>query len=186
MRKSRAKRQPTRNDVCLLQEGLLAALNCSLGGAFSDCLASVDTETRKRTAEIWVTPKKEMSPRFIAKAERIAAGYLSLVDFHLGSFNLTVLHSLPATIPTILRCVKVTEPVSAERLKGELKKLGFSVKPPPWLAHQLDNLRQRKLLIRNNRKCYSLTWLGLQSVPVARGRHSSDVARALALARKKW
>lgn len=56
-----------------------------------------------------------------------------------------------------------------------------------WLNRQLDKLIKKDLIVRDSTtKEYSLTGKGLSVIPNILSRTNSDIARALALGRRKW
>ena len=90
----------------------------------------------------------------------------------------------PST-PALLRLIKKLQPVTASALSGFLKEDYESV-DHKWLKRTLDNLRRRGLLYWQRPGNYALTASSLTIVPAGTLRSSSDIERALALARRKW
>lgn len=90
----------------------------------------------------------------------------------------------PST-PALLRLIKKLQPVTASALSRFLKEDYESV-DRKWLKRTLDNLRRRGLLYWQRPGNYALTESSLAVVPAGTLRSSSDIERALALARRKW
>jgi len=88
------------------------------------------------------------------------------------------------TIPAILRVIKVSQPVTLEELSNNLRE-SYKV-DKKWLLNTLDNLRKKQMLHWQKPGTYTLTGSSLAFVPAGARRSSSDIDRALALARRKW
>jgi hypothetical protein len=90
----------------------------------------------------------------------------------------------------LLRIIKVHQPITRVQMLDGLKD--YSDADDRWLKRVLDKLRKDSLIIwqRQNRDdkngCYALTGTGLSIVPAGKYFHSSDIERALALAKRKW
>lgn len=86
----------------------------------------------------------------------------------------------------ILRAIKIVAPVAMRDLRKELTSGGLLSADDRWLNVRLDTLRKKNLVHRTAGGLYLLTEVALSLVPVSRTRNSSDVSRALHLARRKW
>lgn len=86
----------------------------------------------------------------------------------------------------LLRAIKVSAPISKEALAHVLWGDKAAVGEVKWLQRKLDGLRKQGLIQRSKDGMYSLTSDGLVTAPHGKYRSSSDVERALLLARKKW
>lgn len=95
--------------------------------------------------------------------------------------------SSPSTMPSVLallRQVKAHQPISAQELAAKFEaESGVSEQK---IAHAMDSLRRKGLVLWQRPGLYSLTVEGLAAVPRGLSRSSSDIARALALGRRKW
>lgn len=89
------------------------------------------------------------------------------------------------TLPWLLRFLKTNQPVSLEAMEGLVRE-DFSLVSKRWLNQKLDQLRRKKLIVRERTGNYCLSAKGLSIVPAGARYTSSDVDRALALGRKKW
>ena len=109
-----------------------------------------------------------------------------MFELKLGSLRWTDSdEELPSTA-AILRELKITAPALPIELAQSLKAKDFQIPSVLWLESKLDSIRRRQYAIRREDGCYVLTEGGLNMVPHGRGPQGSDVARALALGRKKW
>lgn len=90
------------------------------------------------------------------------------------------------TNPMIIRRLKVISPATTEELAESLSGAGVKIPNVRWLQSKLDALRKQGLVVRSKTGVYCLTELGLSVVPHGKNRNSSDIDRALALARRKW
>jgi hypothetical protein len=90
------------------------------------------------------------------------------------------------SVTTILRAVKSIQPSTLRDLLENLS-MEYPDLSSKWLNKQLDKMIKGNFLIRENlEKTYALSSKGLSVIPNSMNRNSSDVLRALALARKKW
>jgi len=118
--------------------------------------------------------------------EAVFSTYLSAFGFTLGKIHrMGSDKDIPSAI-AVLRGLKATSPALPETLSGFLEESGFVVPPERWVDAKLDWLRKQNLVLRRDDGCYVLTEPGLRVVPHGKGSSSSDVQRALALARRKW
>jgi len=93
--------------------------------------------------------------------------------------------SLPTPI-NILIILKRLQPINIEGFIGNLITDYRDINAK-WLNRQLDKMLKKQLIIRDKvTGNYALTGLGLGLIPSRRSKHSSDVARALELGKRKW
>ncbi len=116
------------------------------------------------------------------------ASYLEKSDFHLGNIMWTSSIAEPPGNIQLLRVLKIHQPISTKELLDKFKN-NPSVNEK-WMKRTLDKLRKSGFVqwqkdVKNN-ETYVLTGKGLMSVPAGKNRNSSDVERALALAKRKW
>lgn len=93
--------------------------------------------------------------------------------------------SLPSNL-MILRKLKIESPATVSRLASTFGNEKHVVPSHSWLQTKLDTLRKQGFLVRSPGGEYSLTDAALRIIPHTLNRSSSDVQRALALARRKW
>ncbi len=126
--------------------------------------------------------KPTIEPEQIRK---VVAEFFEL--YRLGSPGVVFNDEAPEpTGPLILRVIKQHSPTDPELLEECLRARGFWVPKPGALAAKLDLLRKKGLVSRLEDGSYVLTEEALQIVPHGRYRSSSDIERALALAKRKW
>lgn len=95
---------------------------------------------------------------------------------------------LPSKI-ALLRLIKIHQPITRNQLMERLAS--YPDIYDAWLKRILDQLRKENLIIWQASNisqdgCYALTSLGLNIVPSGKNYYSSDVERALAIAKRKW
>ncbi len=135
-------------------------------------------------ADLWI----DAPPMSIAG--KVSTDINNTVKEYLENVGL-VLHKIylyGALVPytaIVLRSVKVLQPTTAEEVEKYLAKRGFKKVPIRWIKSQLDRLRKKNLITWSN-ETYSITYAGLSSLPIIRGRSSSDIERALALGKRRW
>lgn len=90
------------------------------------------------------------------------------------------------SIMEILILTKKLQPILLDKYISEFRATYQSIHIK-WLNSQLDKLIKMNLVIRDKEKAeYALTIKGLSVIPNIQGRANYDIARALALGRKKW
>ena len=107
----------------------------------------------------------------------LALGQIYWLHNHAGMLTVP-------TLPAMLRLVKANQPVSIEKLVAELG--GEDHVKKQKIAHTLDVLRKKGLVVWQKPGTYSLTSKGLSATSAGLSRSSSDIGRALALGRWKW
>ena len=81
--------------------------------------------------------------------------------------------------------IKINQPINFQNLFNLLRRGGNDISEQD-LNRLLDALRKDKLIYRLASEHYVLREAGLKRVPHGPSRLSSDIARALVLARRKW
>lgn len=110
---------------------------------------------------------------------------LAEVGMELGAVNwIDSKYELP-TLPWILRMLKIHQPITLREM-FEFCVDAYPAINEKWVNGKLDQLRKKKLVIREKSGGYVLTAAGLNSVPSGARHNSSDISRALELGRKKW
>lgn len=89
------------------------------------------------------------------------------------------------SLPWLLRLLKIHQPVSLVVIE-QLVKVDFPQISERWLNQKLDQLRKKKMIVREKAGNYCLSAKGVSIVPAGPRYTSSDIDRALALGRKKW
>lgn len=87
----------------------------------------------------------------------------------------------------VLRSVKIGQPSTIEDLMSHLTTNGLGVDELKSVNRHLDLLRKSGLVLYSTTdKMWRITQQGLSQLPASKSSGSSDVARALALARRRW
>lgn len=175
-----------------IEQFLLNALETRLPGLFSDVVVS---SVLDKTLNVWVNPTKPET-RLDAQVAQIASSvcteFLGLIGRSLGELCVLGADAVLPSPPMLLKAVKVLQPVGLQAIAQAVRQAGFESASERWLRNQLDSLRRHKFLqfVRTEGDAadgeYVLTAAGLASIPSKLGKESSDIARALALARKRW
>lgn len=89
----------------------------------------------------------------------------------------------------LLRQIKIHQPITKNQLVERLA--AYPDIYDGWLKRILDQLRKDNFIIWQKSNitrdgCYALTSLGLNIVPSGKNYYSSDIERALAIAKRKW
>lgn len=85
----------------------------------------------------------------------------------------------------ILQTIKVLAPVSIGALAMALRKNGYGLANDEWVRQRLDAFRKQGFTSRRDNATYVLTFSGLIKLGSQRNRRSTDVRRALEMARWK-
>lgn len=124
---------------------------------------------------------EEIKNQILASCTKI----LNSLEINIREVNWTdVYGDLPST-PRILRTIKTNQPVSMNELLSQLGNDYPGLKDR-WLSHELDRIRKRGFIVRDQKSNYALTSAALRLVPAGAKYKSSDIDRALALGRRKW
>lgn len=132
--------------------------------------------------DIWIEPKRSLSPSQCEAIEAKARDFLRFLDLTLRSFKITRAENVPTATAT-LRALRAISPASAGALRVALQKRGFVVPNEVWLNHMLDKLRKAGHVVRKANEDYILSLQGLAVLGTRKSRSSPDVERALALGR---
>lgn len=165
-----------------LETGLQGVLLVKFRNDIQDVLVSFPTPD---TAVVWVsTINIEFDDAGIRDT---TIAFLNDVGIRCESMTFILPAASEASMPAILRGLKIVSPATPAALKEHLTKNGHYCPSEKWLVGKLDHARKNKLVVRNDNGSYALTHLGLMVVPYSRTRKSSDVERMLYLARRnKW
>ena len=166
-----------------LEAGLTALLKLRYPGVAQSCfISSLETGV----VEVWLEEKEAKAVELPSDMEVVFSEYLKVFGLTLGKIHRPGLErELPSAL-AVLRALKATSPSPPEMVSEFLEGAGFLVPPKRWMDAKLDWLRKQQLILRRQDGCYVMTETGLRLVPHGKGSSSSDVQRALALARRKW
>jgi hypothetical protein len=166
-----------------LEAGLAALLKLRYPSVAQSCfISSVETGV----VEVWLEETEAKAVELPPDMEQALSEYLKVFSLTLGKIHRTGLDKEVPSLLALLRALKTTSPSLPETISGILEGAGFLVPPKRWMEAKLDWLRKQHLILRRKDGCYVMTESGLRVVPHGQGSSSSDVQRALALARRKW
>jgi hypothetical protein len=176
---------PSREHI-QLEDALRSLVTKQGEGQIENCFLSVRDEKR---ADIWMELSRDSA--FIGSdtkctVEDLTQKLLSLYGLHVGRIDWGAQEEEPLSTAAILRTVKTLAPIKIAGLHESLANNGFTVPSLDWLNKKLDLLRKHGAVTRHKDGSYVLTETGLGLVPHGAYRNSSDIERALALARRKW
>lgn len=173
-----------------IQEAISALLATKFPNSFVTVFATV---VPSMAVNIWLLPAVDHIDRKTKKnigelCQQIVApfGY-SLAELDFGGKDRE-----EPSLPALLRLIKVNQPVTLAELTKASIVAGFDVPSNRWLWAQLEKLRKRKLIAyASNARAqavaeFAVSEDGLGAIPSQLGRNSSDIARALVLANRKW
>lgn len=162
-----------------LESGLRAALLMS----HNNLVRNVFFQLKDRTGNIWIDPKKPLTPETKAQIKARASEYLKSFNLDAGDIVSTTEDNIP-TITASLKIIRLLAPIEASDLASALSNANFVVPSEDWVRRRLDQLRKKGLVVRRNDGAYVLSLTGLRALGTGRGRASPDVVRVLALARR--
>ncbi len=165
--------------------GLLGMLRLSYGVQKMDVVATFMLD---RAVAVWMqeSPERALSDADIKDLRSRVAGYLRSCELTLSDFVVEHATMRVANLIDVLKSVKIMQPCRVTEIDAALENCSLRVESETWLGNMVDSLRKKGYLIRSSGGFLSLTAAGLRNVPTSHSRGSSDVERALALARRKW
>lgn len=166
-----------------IEAGLSALLTTRFKGEIQECFVSF---VENDVVEVWLERVANSSQENADTIKSVIKNYLKLFGIKLGAIRWTASgEPLPSTV-AILRELKIIAPAPPFELAQRLRDRNFQVPSDSWIEKKLDAIRKQKLVVRSANETYTLTEGGLRTVPPGKGRLGSDVARGLALGRRKW
>jgi hypothetical protein len=121
-----------------------------------------------------------------SRLKSIIAPLLHSSGLSLASLSLVSPSREDVTDARLLRAAKILSPCDGAAVARRLKENERIDIAADLVHRRLDILRQKGLLVYLGDRRFALTLKGLASVPTSTRRNSSDIERALALARSKW
>lgn len=158
------------------------SLRASLISSYPDLIRNVFLGTQDGSLLAWLETKSVISDNELATIK----DHVAECGKALNARSTSVLLISDEPIPTnteILTLIRKYGPVSCEVLERRLREKGFSVPSLDWINRKFDALRKSDLVVRIADRTYVVTSEGLHRLGTAKGRHSADIARLLALAR---
>lgn len=108
---------------------------------------------------------------------------LDLLAIADAGITVTAFDEETPSILQLLNALKIKAPISSEVLSEIFLERGYSVANNKWVSSRLDNFRKQGLVIRRPDQRYVLTFSGLMRLGSRRSAQSTDVRRALEMAR---
>jgi hypothetical protein len=166
----------------ILESGFYEILNRK----FNDQIVSLYVSFRHESvvdAFIEVSNLTQQLEREVAEHFKTVLGEANL---RLGGIQWLQSPSDLPTLPSILRALKILQPINLYGITVEMQKSYKSVSDR-WVSNKLDQLRKKGLIIwQKESETYVLAGKALGVVPAGARRTSSDIERALALGKRKW
>lgn len=166
-----------------IERGLLDVLHAEFGRSIQGVEL---TNTSSKEESLWIVSNEAATlSKHRSRLEQIAlqalkgSGIERLVVFIEGEV-------LPVTDMEVLRVVKVLAPATSAQLAVALSKARPYDVHESEVSRRLDALRKRKLLLRRQDGLVAPTLRGIRALGGGVGKRSSDVQRALFLARARW
>jgi len=170
-----------------VHEDMEAGLNALLKMRYPEVIQNCFTSFSGGDAvEVWLERVATSTQAPADNLESVIRDYLKVFEVKLGVIRWADSEELLPSSAAILRELKIGAPALPAELAQSLKARDFKIPSLSWLESKLDSIRRRKYAIRREDGRYILTEWGLNIVPHGRGPQGSDVARALALGRRKW
>lgn len=166
-----------------MEAGLNALLKMRYPEVIQNCFISFVGDD---SVEVWLEGIASRTQDRANYLKSVIRNYLKVFDVKLDGIRWADSEEQLPSTTAILRELKTASPALPVELAQGLKARGFQIPSVSWLANKLDSIRRRRHAIRREDGRYVLTEGGLNMVPHGKGRQGSDVARALALGRKKW
>lgn len=161
-----------------------AGLRATLLHAFSDHVRSAYMSVTKGVGHVYLDPKKQIDDDMRSLIRRKAEHFLTGFDIKLGTLEPTVGEAFPGTL-ACLSAIRQMSPVTVEGLSTQLVKVGFVVPSIDWLTRRLDVMRRNERIVRLEGGSYALALATLRALGTKKNRESPDIARLLALARRR-
>lgn len=163
-----------------------AALESVLRIRFGDAVSGVTVGLLdSETASVWLDAEGVEDLHLVDQIADATRDALRLFELPKSSVHVQAPVVEEPSLLAILRETKLLAPVLIEQLARGLVA-NYRLPSEHWLASKLDLARKRGLVIRDHAGAFHLTEEGLAAVPAGRGRNGTDVARALALSKRRW
>jgi hypothetical protein len=166
-----------------MEAGLNALLKMRYQTVIQNCFTSF---LEGDSVDVWLEGATTGTQIPVDNLKLVIQDYLKVFKLKLDVIRWTGLEEQLPSTAAIMRELKTAAPTLPLELAQSLKARDFQIPSVSWLESKLDSIRRRQHAIRREDGRYVLTEGGLNVVPHGKGRQGSDVARALALGRKKW
>ena len=166
-----------------IEAGLNALITIKFPGISKSCYFSA---LGKGIVDVWLDGAAPQSKAIINGVEAACKEYLKPFGFTPKTVHWLHTDAYLPSQTAILKELKIASPASPAELIQQLQSQDFQMPSVAWLASRLDSLRRQRQITRRKDGRYILNDIALALVPHGKGAHSSDISRALELARKKW
>lgn len=160
------------------------SLRASLISSFPELVRNSFLTMTDGAANIWVDNKREISDEDAARITSAINEYRKLSSFKRFKVHFITEESL-ATNTEILALIRKLAPVGCDGIESALSERGFSVPSLDWINRKFDAMRKAGLVVRLSNGTYVLTAHALHRLGTLKNRHSPDISRLLALARRR-
>lgn len=133
--------------------------------------------------EIWIDEKSTLSSNEKGALDKLVSECLKRQGLKQDSLQFVGETAL-ATNSEILALIRNSAPIDIEGIAALLRQRDFPVPSIDWLNRKLDALRKSGALISLADRSYVLSAESIHKLGTRKDRHSPDVARLLALARR--
>lgn len=162
-----------------------ATLKTALDYRFQSELSNLFVDSASKSIVIWIEPKRFLSPE---KQDEIAEASSEILDaMGVAKYKIQFTTGANLATPTaVLTAIRHKSPVLKEAIIEHLKHRKLEVPNEEWMDRMLDRIRKSGRIVRlRSTGEFVLTLKGLTVLGSRKDRHSPDVVRALALARRE-
>ncbi|KEO85428.1 hypothetical protein EH30_12960 [Erythrobacter sp. JL475] len=196
------KAKPTQKEIIDLKNDLVAAgiapefilvdrklqslesdIRTSLLTSLPDFVRNAFLTLDKGTAEVWIEEKHSLTVEQKTSLENIVGKCLEIQNIENKQVYYVGEQSL-ASNTEILSLIRKNAPIDISGLNAALTELNFPVPSLDWINRKLDALRKADAIISLPDRSYALTASSLHKLGTRKDRHSPDITRLLALARR--
>lgn len=196
------KAKPTQKEIIDLKNDLVAAgvapefilidrklqslesdIRTSLLTSLPDFVRNAFLTLEKGAAEVWIEEKHPLAVEQKKSLENIVGKCLDIQNIETKKVYYIGEQSL-ATNTEILGLIRKNAPIDIDGLNVALTELNFPVPSLDWINRKLDALRKADAIISLPDRSYALTASSLHKLGTRKDRHSPDITRLLALARR--
>lgn len=151
---------------------------------FSDLLRNVFFSVVDRKGVVWLDQKVQLTEAQEKKIQDALSSYLSVFRYESISYDSLRDKGLPTNF-YLLRVLRHIAPADIGAIKEEAERKGKAIPSDDWLKRRMDQLRKNGLVVWVSGDKYVLSLRALKQLGSTKNRLSMDVARMLALARRR-
>lgn len=167
------------------ENDILATIKTALDYRFSEYLNNVFVNSTSDNVVVWIEPKRNIT---MQKQEEISEAAKDLLNaMNVIRFEIQYTNGASLATPTaVLSAIRLNAPASKEAITAHLRRRKLEVPSEEWMDRMLDRIRKSGRILRiSETQEFALTLRGLTSLGSRKDRHSPDVLRALALAKRQ-